>query len=67
MAVKSVPWECKCARCGHEWSRRIKTVPHECPKCKSYSWNDSSKGPTPIDAKIAKSNPTFSEAQKNAK
>lgn len=32
----------KCARCGHSWPKRNKTVtPNICPKCKSRLWNVS--------------------------
>ena len=29
---------CKCLKCGYEWNPRV-SVPKECPRCKSWSWN----------------------------
>lgn len=70
MPPKSNPansWGCRCFQCGHEWIRRTYGMPKECPKCKSYRWNDPLKKMVPIGAKIAKPNPKFPEPQKNAK
>ncbi len=41
MAVKErVEYECTCNKCGYEWLSR-KGEPAQCPKCKSYEWNDA--------------------------
>jgi predicted Zn-ribbon and HTH transcriptional regulator len=31
-----------CKRCGHEWVSRVEN-PRQCPKCKSYDWNEDKK------------------------
>ena len=28
-----------CNRCGHKWIPRV--IPVQCPKCKSYYWNEN--------------------------
>jgi len=30
----------RCERCGHEWIKRGKLEPVQCPKCKSARWNE---------------------------
>jgi predicted Zn-ribbon and HTH transcriptional regulator len=30
----------KCEKCGHEWQKRGKLEPVQCPKCKSARWNE---------------------------
>lgn len=29
----------KCKRCGHEWVRRLETLPKACPKCRNPYWD----------------------------
>lgn len=30
----------KCSRCSNKWVSRKKSVPKQCPKCKSKYWNN---------------------------
>ncbi len=30
---------CKCLKCGYEWTARTDGEPMTCPKCKSREWN----------------------------
>jgi len=32
-----------CKKCGHRWVSRVEN-PRQCPKCKSYGWNEDKKG-----------------------
>jgi len=42
----------KCKRCGHEWIARLEKKPEQCPKCKSYNYQDK---PNPTKAQQDKS------------
>lgn len=33
----------RCERCGHEWIKRGKLEPVQCPKCKSARFNEPKK------------------------
>ena len=34
--------KCVCDKCGWKWeSRKKDELPRECPRCKSYRWNQS--------------------------
>lgn len=37
--------KCKCKRpaCGHEWFQKSDKKPVQCPKCKSYKWDEPEK------------------------
>jgi hypothetical protein len=36
-ALKAMLLECN--RCRHQWLKRTRTVPRQCPACKSTYWN----------------------------
>lgn len=32
--------KCKRAKCQHEWFQKSDKKPVQCPRCKSYKWDD---------------------------
>lgn len=35
----TLPFMLHCLRCGHDWIRRTRTPPKQCPHCHSPYWN----------------------------
>src|SRR5437660_394101 len=56
MARTTSDRECKCLRCGHQWTKKITTRPVQCPACKQSRWDTPARTLPPLTRKAVSNN-----------